>query len=257
LSEKFPEIAIELQNLDDDCVLDGEVIVFNESGLPDFHLLSNYQSEHKGRLAYYLFDLLYDKGTNIENLVLLERKKRLEQIISRKSNYLKISEYINSSGIGFFEQIKKMGLEGMVAKKETSIYREGVRSSDWLKIKTHLQQEAVIGGFTSKKEGTISALLLGVHDEIGLRFIGGVGTGFNSHELVQLYEKLRPLAHNTTPFYNPPPLSAAVSWLKPELVCEVKFQEWTPERMLRQPVFLGLRDDLDPNSVRQERSRYV
>src|SRR5439155_8055486 len=148
----------------------------------------------------------------------------------------------------------EQGLEGIMAKDGTSHYRQGIRSHSWLKIKTHLRQEAVIGGFTEPKgpRHRLGSLLLGVYDNGGLIHIGHVGTGFNQKTLADVRSRLDPLIQDSCPFKNKPKPNAPVHWVRPQLVCEISFDAWTNDGVVRHPVFLGLREDKDASEVRRE-----
>ena len=161
-----------------------------------------------------------------------------------------ISHRLADNGLESFKIAKKKGYEGIVAKDLSSPYIEG-RSSKWLKVKVHQEEEMVIAGFT-KPEGSrthFGALLLGAYENGNLRYVGKVGTGFNDKTLAALYRKFKPLIQSKPPFVDPP-REKDVTYLKPKLVAQISFQEWTADRKLRQPVFLGLRDDKRPEEVR-------
>jgi bifunctional non-homologous end joining protein LigD len=225
----------------------------DEHGKAHFQLLQNYQKTGKGRLLYYVFDLLYLDGRDLRGLPLNRRKELLQAALPHLRN-VRLSEHVTGDGIAFFEAAAAAGLEGIIAKDGASPYRTGARSREWLKVKTHLRQEAVIAGFTeprgSRKD--LGALILGVYEVGELVYVGHTGGGFDRKGLASMRGRLEPLTQKTCPFRRCPPTNAPAHWLRPELVCEVSFQEWTTEGVMRQPIFLGLREDKDPHSVRRE-----
>lgn len=254
LEERFKPLVDALQGLAHEAVLDGEVVAIDEAGKPHFQLLQNYQKTGAGRLAYYVFDLLYLDGHDLRRLPLLRRKALLQQIISNVP-HVELSDHIEDHGVAFFNLVSQKGLEGIIAKDGKSPYQEAQRSSYWLKVKTHLRQEAVIGGFTQPRGGrkNFGALLLGVYEDDELIYIGHTGTGFNERDLAEIRSSLEPLIQKTCPFKKRPVANAPVRWVRPELVCEVTFSEWTADGVLRHPVFVGMREDKAALSVRQEK----
>lgn len=253
LNEKFPEIVEALQSLNDEAILDGEIVALDNTGKPHFQYLQDYPRNKRGDLIFYVFDLLELNGKNLKKTPLLERKNKLTNYIANFPN-LVASEYIVGKGKDFFDAAKKQGLEGIMAKKMDSYYQEGERSIDWLKIKTTLRQEAVIGGFTKPRGSRekFGALVLGVYSEGKLKYIGHTGSGFDENSLNTTYKRLTAIKQKESPFYSEPQTNTPVTWVKPEIVCEVKFLEWTEEGLMRQPVFLGLREDKDPKEVTKE-----
>ena len=251
--ERFALIGRSLHRLTREAVLDGEVVVVDRHGRAQFQLLQNYQKTRKGRLLYYVFDLLYLDGRDLRGLPLTRRKELLRKMLRGLPN-VRLSEHVIKDGVAFFEAAAAAGLEGIIAKDGASPYRTGVRSREWLKVKTPQRQEAVIAGFTeprgSRKD--LGALILGVYEGGELVYVGHTGGGFNRKGLTSMRARLEPLIEEQCPFRKCPPTNAQAHWLRPELVCEVSFQEWTAEGVMRQPIFLGLREDKDPRSVRRE-----
>ncbi|MFA7253233.1 MAG: non-homologous end-joining DNA ligase [Patescibacteria group bacterium] len=252
LNQKFKEIVTDLQLFPHQIILDGEAVVLNQEGMPDFQLLQDYDKSHNGRLVFYVFDLLYLEGRTLERCPLSMRREVLEKIMP-KCPYIKISEAIIEKGEGLFDAIKQKGLEGMIAKKLESPYRQGVRSGDWLKIKTHLEQEVVIGGYSAPAGSRmyLGSLIVGVYDQKKLIYVGSVGTGFGNMVLKELKKMLDKEIIKSSPFANISHIKGA-TWVNPKYVAEIKFQEWTRDNLLRQPVFLGLREDKDPGEVTKE-----
>lgn len=250
-------------------VVDGEIIVANDRGLSDFSALQTWRSEADGELIYYLFDLLWLEGTDLMQLPLIERRKKLKQLAPGQG-IIRVSESFDIKGTEFFDLAEKMGLEGMIAKKAGSLYYPGIRSKEWVKVKTEKRQEAIIAGYTknaatSKK---FSALLMGLYENGKLQFIGPVGTGFNVQMQEDILKKLKPLKTAKCPFaeepeYNKPsrfrpnPPRAEVTWVKPRLVAEISYQTVSPDGALRHPSFKGLREDKNAKEVRREKPAHT
>ena len=264
-NEKFYPVYEALKKWDVRAVVDGEIIVVNEEGMPDFSDLQLWRSEADGQLAFYLFDILWLEGFNVMNLALENRHELLQAIIPEKNNIIKISEQFNTSGKDFFALAEQLKLEGIFAKRLSSTYTPGNRSKEWLKIKTEKRQEFVIGGYT-KNENTsklFSALLVGLYEKGEFHFVTPVGTGFNTAIQKDILRKLKPDETKICPFieepeYNKPsrfrpnPPKAKVTWVKPKLVAEVSFREVTKDGAIRHPSFKGLREDKKPVNVVRE-----
>jgi bifunctional non-homologous end joining protein LigD len=249
---RFPEIVKELQKLPGTFILDGEIVILDKQGRSHFQLLQNYPKEKIGTPYYYLFDILSYKGKDLTHLPLLDRKKILKLLLKSSSlKNLRYSDHIEGKGKAFFRQAKKKGLEGIMAKRKESTY-QSCRSSDWLKIKTKMRQEVVIGGFTEPKGSRkkLGALLIGVYKKGKLVYIGRVGGGFNEKLLIDVFNQLQKKISTLCPFHEPPRLNA--TWVKPQLVCEVAFAEWTKNGQLRQPIFKGMRIDKSSKEVVRE-----
>jgi bifunctional non-homologous end joining protein LigD len=253
-NSRFPQIVDELQKLNVDAILDGEIVILDKKGKPSFQLMQNYQTYHEGTLSYLVFDILYLNGHDLRRLPLLKRKDILKQLISSISfSLIRFCDHVETRGIAFFKQAKKLLLEGIMAKKADSIYVMK-RSNDWLKIKTHLRQEVVIGGFTQPR-GTrkkFGALLVGIYKNNKLKYAGHVGGGFSEKLLSDVYNQLKTLVQDENPFNEKIKANASVTWIKPQLLCEVSFAEWTSEGIMRQPIFCGLRTDKQPKEVEKE-----
>ena len=258
LADRFEPIVESLRQLDRRAVLDGEVVAVDSEGRSRFQLLQNYQKTCKGQLLYYVFDLLYLDGRDLRGLPLRRRRELLSGIIGGQAN-LRLSEEIEETGTAFFKAAMERGLEGIVAKDAESKYREGIRGRDWLKIKTHGRQEAVICGFTDPrgKREHMGALILGVYEGDELIYVGHTGGGFGAKGLSDLWKRLQPLVQAKCPYKKKPKTNAPAHWVRPELVCEVSFQEWTNDGSMRQPIFLGLREDKATLAVRRELPKKV
>ena len=252
-NQKFSPIADALRKVRFDAVLDGEIVVVDDRGHSDFQMLQDYQKSGRGHLLYYVFDLLHFGGHDLTNLPLLRRKELLKKILPSAPN-IKFSDHIGEEGVLFFKVVKEKGIEGIIAKHSQSAYRMGRRSRQWLKVKTQLTQEGVIAGFTEPRGGrkNFGALVLGVFKGDKLVFIGHTGGGFSAEMLREIREKLDPLIRKKCPFTVEPKTNTPVTWVKPELVCEVVFHGWTDEGIMRQPVFLRLREDKAAREVVRE-----
>jgi bifunctional non-homologous end joining protein LigD len=258
LNQKFPAIAEALQKLGLDAVVDGEIVVVDDEGKADFQMLQNYQKSGRGYLLYYVFDLLYAGGHDLTGLPLLRRKELLEKLLPA-DKHLRFSDHVPGEGVLFFQVVRDKGLEGIVAKQAQSPYRTGKRSRQWLKIKTQLTQEGVIVGFTEPKGGRkyFGSLVLGAYEGDELVYLGHSGGGFGGENLRDIYARLQPLVQAECPFKTIPPANTPVTWVKPELVCEVTFAGWTAEGIMRQPVFSRLREDKTAREVRRENPEEV
>ena len=261
LNEKFYSIYNELKKWNLNMLLDGEIIVANKDGISNFSALQNWRSEADGDLIYYVFDLLWLNGTSLIDLPLIERRKQLQHVLPQ-SELVLLSKEIHEHGVDFFNSATKLGLEGIIAKNISSNYFPGARSKEWLKIKTQLRQEVVIGGYTLNEGSTklFSSLLVGVFKNGKLHYTGKIGTGFTNKLQTHLMGLFTPLIIADSPFasvpdinkpsrFRPDPPHAEAIWLKPELVCEVAYREFTSDGVMRHPSFQGMRNDKSAQSV--------
>jgi bifunctional non-homologous end joining protein LigD len=223
-------------------VVDGEICSLDAKGRSSFQRLQEAMRKPVG-LTYVAFDLLYADGADLRSKPLEERKALLERMI-RDDGLVLYSGHVLEKGKALYASARKNNLEGIIGKKRGSTYQER-RSRDWVKIKTGYAQEFVVGGWTEPKGSRkgFGALLLGVYQGKSLRFVGSVGTGFSTKLLAELYERLRKLERKSSPFSNEVVANAPTHWVKPELVVEARFSEWTRDGYLRQPAYLGLRPD--------------
>src|SRR4030095_10021401 len=233
---------------------DGEVVALDESGLSRFQYLQNWQKDQQGELVYYVFDLLWIDGYDITHLPLVERKKILQQILPA-GDVIRFSDHVEENGKQFFELAKKQGLEGIIAKNKSSTYDFNLRSRNWLKIKAAARQEAVICGFTAPRASRqyFGALILGVYENDELVYAGHTGSGFTEKSLKETWDKVKQLITGKCPFKKKPKTNMPATWVKPKLVCEIKFQEWTQDHIMRVPIFMGLRTDKKPTEVKKEK----
>ncbi len=222
LTQKFLPIAESLRNPGFDAVLDGEIVVVDDQGHPNFQMLQDYRKSGSGHLLYYVFDLLHFRGHDLTDLPLLRRKELLKKILP-SSPKIKFSDHVSKDGVLFFNVVREKGLEGIIAKHSQSTYRLGKRSRQWLKVKTRPTQEGVIAGFTEPRGGRkhFGTLVLGVYEGDELIYIGHSGGGFGEKNLKEIREKLGPLIQKECPFKVEPKTNTPVTWLKPKLVCEV------------------------------------
>ena len=264
-NEKFYPIKEAMEKWNIQAVVDGEIIVINDKGLPDFSDLQLWRSEADGQLAFMAFDILWLEGYAVMHLSIEDRRQLLAAIMPAENSHIKMSEVLEASGAEAFQLAEQFQLEGVMAKKSGSVYEPGQRARHWLKIKTEKRQELVIGGYTLN-EGTnklFSALLLGIMENGKFNFVTPVGTGFNKKMQEDILKKLAPFKTDKCPFssvpdYNKPsrfrpnPPKATVTWVKPKLVAEISYRELTKDGAVRHPSFKGLRPDKKPAEVLRE-----
>jgi bifunctional non-homologous end joining protein LigD len=253
LAKKFSPVADALRKFGFEAVLDGEIVVVDDQGRADFQALQHYQASESGHLLYYVFDLLFFQGRDLTGLPLIRRKEILKEILP-SSPKIKFSDHISKEGVLFYRVSRDKGLEGIVAKHSQSIYAPGKRSRQWLKVKTRLTQDGVIAGFTEPGGGRkyFGSLVLGLIDGDKLIPIGNVGGGFTERDLKDIREQLEPLIQKECPFQNEPEATAGITWVRPEMVCEIALSEWTEDGVMRQPTFLRLREDKAAREVVRE-----
>lgn len=264
-NQKFYPVFEALSKWKINAIFDGEIIVINEKGAADFSDLQGWRSEADGQLAYYIFDILWLDGKDLTQLPLAERRKLLSTVVPPDQNIIHQSQTFDLPGKELFTLTDKLGLEGIIAKKENSRYLPGTRSKEWLKIKTEKRQEAVIGGYTRNENTSklFSALLLGIYEKGEFISLGTVGTGFTKLLQAEIVERCKPLITTQCPFREPPdynkpsrfrpnPPKATVTWVKPEIVCEISYRERTKDGSIRHPSFKGLREDKNAKEVSWE-----
>ena len=241
----FPNLAAAIRRLKSSTLLlDGEVVVFDQKNVSRFQLLQ----QNSGEAKYAVFDCLFANGKDLRAEPLSVRRKSLKNAIESR-NVLLIAERLAENGFQAYRLAKRRGFEGVVAKDAASPYVEG-RSRYWLKVKIRKEEEFIIGGYTEPAGSRkyFGALLLGAYKQGVLRYVGKVGTGFNEKTLLSLFHKFKPLVRKESPFV-PPLRMKNATFLSPELVAQISFTEWTSDGKLRQPVFLGLREDKSPREV--------
>jgi bifunctional non-homologous end joining protein LigD len=255
ISDSYIEIAKALEAVKGDAVIDGELVALDKDGVSHFQLLQN-ALRHEAKLLYCVFDLMFHNGEDLRGLTLLERKERLKGILPRH-RLIGFSRHRQTFGTKFFGEAERQGLEGIMAKRAESTYVSGGRTADWLKIKTAKRQEVVIAGFTAPKRSRpfFGALVLALRENSTWRYIGHVGTGFSHQTLEELHRKLVKLKSAKSPFTARVKDEAVTTWVKPSLVAEVKFTDWTSSGEMRHPVYLGLRADKRAEDIIREREK--
>lgn len=244
-TDKFPRITSAIRNLQPvTLLLDGEIVVFDKKGVSRFQLLQR----GKGEPVYAVFDCLFHAGKDLRRKPLSMRRDVLERTIG-SSKVLLPSHRLATNGLKAFRTAQHCGYEGLVAKDLSAPYVAG-RSTKWLKVKVHQEDEFVIAGYTKPAGSRLhfGALLLGAYGNAKLHYVGKVGTGFGQRTLAALYQRFRPLVRAQPALWDPP-REKGVVFLAPRLIAQISFQEWTADKKLRQPVFLGLRDDKRPRDV--------
>lgn len=251
-SERYHEITRELAGWQIPAVVDGEMVVVDEAGLSHFQRLQDWPGLG-GQLVFYLFDVIWTDGRDVRHWP-VERRRELLREIMPQSEVVRFSDHITGEGEAFYRAASQAGLEGVMAKRLGSRYQEGRHSRDWLKLKILHEQEAVICGFTEPRGGRkdLGALILGVYEGNNLRYIGHTGGGIDAREGRRLRQLLAPLA-GQNPFGEKIKTNAPATWVKPKIVCQVKFNGWTNGGHMRQPIYLGLRQDKKPREVSRER----
>ncbi|HTI69604.1 MAG TPA: non-homologous end-joining DNA ligase [Candidatus Limnocylindria bacterium] len=268
---RFPEIARAVGDLASrSCVIDGEIVALDKKGRSSFQALQAADTgEARPEIYYYIFDLLELDGKSLRRHSLKDRKARLEELLTGVPDPIRYSASLEGPAGPLLSQVGKLGLEGLIAKRKDSVYESGERSGAWVKLKLRQEQEMVIGGYT-EPEGSrkhFGALLIGYYQGRDLLFGGKVGTGFNAGVLKSLHEQFSQRECQGCPFANLPEprrarygqaVTATVMkrchWVKPEMVCQVHFSEWTRDGKLRQPVYLGLREDRNAREVVREKA---
>ncbi len=256
--DKYAPVAEAIRSLRHDVILDGEVVVVDHDGVAHFERLQNWDRDAQGSLRYYIFDILWYDGRDLRTMPLRRRKALLKTILP-KSDVLRYSDDVETAGTGLFKQIRQRGLEGIVAKRADSPYRENDRGADWLKIKTQQRQEVVIGGYTEPRGSRkyLGSLLVGVYDHSEFVYVGHSGGGIGDEQRKQLRDRLARLEQTTSPFSVKPKPNAPVHWVKPEVICEMSFSEWTDDNYMRHPKFEGLRSDKKSTAVQREKAQRV
>jgi bifunctional non-homologous end joining protein LigD len=269
--KKFPEIVDAIAGLKvDQTVIDGEIVALDEKGISSFQLLQAFElGEKRPPIFFYAFDLLQLSGTDLRGQTLIQRKAELEKVLGKKTGLIRFSASLGNDAKKLLKQAKKLGLEGLIGKRKDSVYETGKRSGAWIKLKLHREQEFVIGGYTDPEGArkNFGALLVGFYEKEKLKFCGKVGTGFDTKLLAHLHSRFQKISREDCPFVNLPETRGSryspritasemkkCHWIEPEMVCQIKFSEWTRDEKLRQPVFLGLREDKNADEVVREKA---
>jgi bifunctional non-homologous end joining protein LigD len=253
MNHEYPTIVAALEREpSDDFIADGEIVAF-ENGITSFSRLQR-RGRERVPVFLYLFDLPRHRGDDLRSLPLRARKARLRRALEFRGPVRFTPHRNGEHGEELYREACEKGLEGVIAKRADSVYLSGGRSRDWLKLKCHAEQELVIGGYTAPKGSRteFGALLVGYYDGGTLRYAGKVGTGFDHHTLRTLGERMRELEQDESRFERFKPIPPGTHWIRPELVAQIGFTEWTRDGRLRHPRFLGLRDDKPAREVVRE-----
>jgi len=258
MTHRYPEIVEAIYsaaNCNNSVVLDGEIVVLNSKGIPDFQLHQRRMNvdhprdveylAHNVPATYYVFDILYLDGQSLEELPFIERRRILKGVVANTGR-IQVSDYVEEFGTAFFKSAIRMGLEGIVAKQKDSKYLQGTRSSGWLKIKGILTQDCIVIGYTrgeGNRERYFGSLILAAYDKGKLRFIGHTGSGFGYDQLKDTLKMLQKFRVDYCPIDHVPYVNREPVWTRPELVAEVKFAGWTRDGNMRAPIFLRFRED--------------
>lgn len=269
LTRDYPEIVAGLKSLRcRSAVIDGEIVALDAEGRSRFQLLQGRgNSAVRPSIVFYVFDLLQHDGRSLLSLPIEQRQEALQQLVGKRGGVVRVSPVFEMAPARLLAAVRAKGLEGIIAKQPGSLYEPDRRSGAWLKCKVHGEQEFVIGGFTPPKRSrpNFGAILVGTFDGARLLYAGKVGSGYDHARLKSLHEEFLRRRTPVCPFADLPrerkPRFGAgmtaremreVTWLKPELVCQVRFTEWTDDGLLRHPVFLGLREDKRAKDVVRE-----
>jgi bifunctional non-homologous end joining protein LigD len=269
LARRFPEIVEAIKNLPvRECVIDGEVVALDDEGRSSFQLLQALELEgRKSPVRFYVFDLLQLDGKSLIKLPLGQRKELLAKLCEGVADPIRFSGEIGSDATKLLAEVKRRGLEGLIGKQRNSPYEPGRRSGAWIKLKCVNEQEFVIGGYTPPQGSRkyFGAILVGYYRDKKLFFAGKVGTGFTAKSLSMLHETFEAEERDDCPFVDlpskqngkwvlgiTPSMMRKMHWVNPIFVAQIKFSEWTRDGKLRQPVFLGLREDKNPRAVTQQ-----
>jgi len=276
ITHRYPEIIETLKlvvKCSESAILDGEIVILNKEGYPDFGSHKERMSVNTTRdvimlskalpATYYLFDILYLEGEDLQNQSYIDRRRILDEVIRQPKSSkkrIRISDYIEEQGTVVFDRVKKMGLEGIIAKNKFSKYFQGSRSRDWLKIKNTKTQDCVVIGYTTgegNREKYFGSLILAVYDQGRLKFAGHTGSGFNTSQLGRVYNRIKSMRIDKPPIVHIPYTNGKPTWIKPKLVAEIKFDNWTNEKILRAPIFQRFRDDKSPEECTVQGERHL
>jgi len=264
LDKKFPYLAEALSELPNETVVDGEIVALDDQGRPNFNLLQNFISE-ADRIRYFIFDVLHHKGRDLTGLTLVERRKLLDAL-KISSPRIKISDYVEADSSVLLEGAKEQHLEGIIGKRKDSRYEAGTRTGSWIKYRLNLGQEFVVGGFTPGPHG-LDAIIVGYYRGKDLIYVARTRNGFVPASRQRLFERLKSLTTSDCPFVNLPETRKArwgealtadkmkkCVWVRPEIVAQLEFLEWTDADHLRHSRFVGLREDRAARMVVKEQA---
>ncbi|WP_282018120.1 DNA ligase D [Salegentibacter mishustinae] len=251
-NSKFPKLVEDLEQVENNVILDGEIVVLNKDGISQFQALQNYDENTPGSLRFYVFDMLFLNGHSMLDLPLLERKSLIPEVIE-DLDMVQYCDHIEGMGTAFYKKAIDSGMEGVIAKKADATYSPGYRTEKWLKIKDENSREVLICGYTTSEGAVFGSLIMGAYEDDELKYIGNCGTGFSNDEQKELLKKFKSRERKTSPFSEKINLKGREPvWMRPDLVAEVKYSEITKTGKLRHPVFKALRKDKDPEEISAE-----
>lgn len=251
-NSKFPLLVKDLEQIDQQAIFDGEVVIVDKNGLPDFQALQNYDKNTPGTLRFYVFDMLFLNEHSMLELPLIDRKSLIPEVLE-DLDYTFYCDHIEGMGTAFYKKAIDSGMEGVIAKKSDATYAPGYRTENWLKIKAVESEEAIICGYTDSKGAVFGSLILGMFKDGQLTYVGNCGSGFSNDQQKELLAKMKDLTAERSPFSENINLKGRTpNWIIPELICEVKFSEWTKSGAMRHPVFKALREDKTTTEVKPE-----
>ena len=262
-NKQFSLIVEALADLPENTVVDGEVVALDESGRPDFNLLQNFRSG-ASRIHFFVFDLLIYQGRDLTRLPLFERREIMRSVLKFKSPRIHISDYVEASATDMLDAVREQGLEGIVGKRKDSVYEPGKRSGAWIKYRVNRGQELVIGGYIPGTHG-LDSIIVGYYKGDDLIYVARVRNGFVPASRRQVFGRLRSLEVPDCPFVNLPEKNRSrwsegltaedmkkCVWIRPEIVAQIEYLEWTESNHLRHSKFIGLREDKDSRTVVKE-----
>lgn len=251
-NSKFPKLVEDLEQVENNVILDGEIVVLNKDGISQFQALQNYDENTPGSLRFYVFDMLFLNGHSMLDLPLLERKSLIPEVIE-DLDMVQYCDHIEGMGTAFYKKAIDSGMEGVIAKKADATYSPGYRTEKWLKIKADNSREVLICGYTTSEGAVFGSLIMGAYEDEELKYIGNCGTGFSNEEQKALLKKFKSRERKTSPFSEKINLKGREPvWMRPDLVAEVKYSEITKTGKLRHPVFKALRKDKEPEEISAE-----
>lgn len=250
---RYPDVESGLLKQSQQMILDGEIVAYNRQGKPDFQLLQHYAEHPDVPLIFHVFDLLFLNGYSTRDLPLFQRKELLKEALLEMP-FVKYADHVERDGRTFFEAIQQEKMEGIMAKKKSSIYRDGLRSPEWVKIKDQQTAEAIIAGYTEPRGSRkyFGSLILATYEQGVLRYAGHAGTGFSEKRLKEIHALLQPLVTHKMPFTAKPVTNTPPTWVDPVVVCTMKYSEITDDGLFRHPVFIGVREDKTVEDLYQE-----
>jgi bifunctional non-homologous end joining protein LigD len=262
-NNRYPQLAEAMGDLPADTVVDGEVVALDDSGRPDFHALQHFKAS-ASRIHYFVFDLLVLHGRDLMNMPLTKRRELMKSVLKLPSHGIRVSEQFDIAAENMLSAVRKQGLEGVIAKRKSSLYEAGKRTGSWAKVRLNRAQELVVGGFVPGSHG-VDSIIVGYYGGNDLVYVARVRNGFVPATRRMVYEKLKPLILDRCPFVDLPETGRArwgeildaekmkkCVWVQPKLVAVVEFLEWTEGDRLRHSKFVALRDDKDPHEVVKE-----